>query len=54
MIRENLALEKLRIAQFVKHFPLENNPLYGMLCSIFANLLLLNIIVLLKGNVANE
>ena len=28
-IRENFPLEKLRIAQFVKIFPLENNPLYG-------------------------
>ena len=26
---ENFPLEKLRIAQFVKIFPLENNPLYG-------------------------
>ena len=29
MIRENFPLEKLGIAQFVKIFPLENNPLYG-------------------------
>ena len=28
-ICENFPLEKLRIAQFVKIFPLENNPLYG-------------------------
>ena len=28
-IRENFPLEKLGIAQFVKIFPLENNPLYG-------------------------
>ena len=29
-IREKFPLEKLRIAQFVKIFPLENNPLYGI------------------------
>ena len=30
-IRENFPLEKLRIAQFAKIFPLENNPLYGVI-----------------------
>ena len=30
-IRENFPLEKLGIAQFVKIFPLENNPLYSIL-----------------------
>ena len=29
-IRENFPLEKLGIAQFVKVFPLKNNPLYGI------------------------
>ena len=31
IIRENYPLEKLGIPQFVKIFPLKNNPLYGIL-----------------------
>ena len=33
--RENFLLEKLGIAQFVKIFPLENNPLYGIVPYVY-------------------